>query len=357
MSALLTRYLLEHLARFTLMVGVAMLAAVMALDGLERASMMAAQHLAPSTAAAYLALRMTTGLHLLAPLVMALAAGLAVGSLRHRGEWDAMRSLGAGPRELHAPFAAAGVTLALALVAFEGFGLPRALERTSSFEASEVMGGPVRLGTGAGPRWWWLTEGVLIAQEVAPAADRLRGVTWLPFGPDGSVQGRIAADEVLFAHDRWIARQGEHRSLGASGEVTALEDATLPLSELSPAGIRRRLLPLAQLDLAWLGRDGRDEARYTLHARLAHPLAGGLLVVLAAMLAAALPRGRALAAAAALGAVALSFLLDLLVSALAPGLGWPPWLPWVTPAALSVASYLTWKYDASARNQPLVQSA
>ena len=377
MTTSLSRYLLAHLARMTLLVGAAVLAAALALDGLERASLLLARQAAPATAAIYLALRVGTAAHLLAPMVMALAAALAVGSLRHRGEWDAMRSLGASPGQLRLPFVAAGLALLGALVAYEGYGLPDVLERTSRYEASQVMGGPVRLGTGDGPRWWWLPDGVLVAGEVAPAADELRDVSWFAIGEDGAIEARTTVDTLVHREGAWVALSGERRSLDETGSTRPLAEEPLPLEGLSPAGIRRRLLPLAQHDLGslwmwaaphWLrpgaaveegvgAPDSRDEARYVLSARLAHPAAAGWLVVLAAMLAAALPRGRALAVAAAIGAVALANLLDLLASALAPAMGWPAWLPWSTPVALGIVVYLTWKYDASDRNHPLVQSA
>jgi len=375
MSTHLTRYLLGRLARMTLLVGAAVVAAALALDGLERASLLLARQIPPATAVAYLALRVATAAHLLVPLVAAIGAALAVGTLRHRGEWDAMRSLGAGPRQLRLPFAAAGVALLAGLVAYEGYGLPGVLEHTSRFEASQVMGGPVRLGTGDGPRWWWLPGGVLVAGEVAPAADELRDVTWFAFDGDGAVASRHALEALVHQDGDWTVVSGTRRSLEDAGGEQVLQAQVLPLEGLSPAGIRRRLLPLAQHDLGslwqwaaprWLRpgdgvapvpSESRAEARFVLHARLAHPASAGLLVLLAAMLASTLPRGRALAVGAALGAVVATNLLDLLVGAVAPALGWPGWLPWATPVVLGTAVYSTWKKDASERNQPLVQSA
>lgn len=375
MTSSLGRYLMAHLARMTLLVGAAVLGAALALDGLERASLLLSRQAEASTAAVYLALRVATAAHLLAPLVMAIAAALAVGSLRHKGEWDAFRSLGASPGQLRLPFAAAGLALLGAMVAYEGYVLPDVLERTSRFEATQVMGGPVRLGSGDGPRWWWLPGGVLVAGEVAPAADELRDVSWFARGEGGAVEARLTADSLVHRDGAWVALSGELRSLDDTGTTRLVAEESVPIEGLSPAGIRRRLLPLAQHDLGslwlwaaprWLRAAGdggdaaiepRDEARYVLNARLAHPAAAGWLVILAAMLAASLPRGRALAVAAALGVVAAANLLDLLAGALAPTLGWPAWLPWVTPMALGIVAYLTWKYEASDRNHPLVQSA
>jgi len=376
-TTFLTRYLLRQMTVATLLVGAAVLAAALALDGLERASLLLGQHTSPGTAITYLALRVATTAHLLAPLVMAIGAALAVGSLRHRGEWDAMRALGASPGQLRLPFVAPSVALLAALVAFEGYGLPRLLEATSRFEASEVMGGPVRLGTGDGPRWWWLPHGVLIASEVAPAADELRDVDWFPFDTDGAITERVSAGCLVHHDGGWVVQGGTLRSMDSPGRAQTMREQSLPIGELSPAGIRRRLLPLAQHDLgslwrwtapAWLhpvpatGDDApagepRAEARFVLHARIAHPVSAACVIVLATMLAAALPRGRSLAVGAALGVIATANLLDLLAAAVAPALGWPAWLPWTAPIALGIAVYLTWKYDASCRNHPLVQSA
>jgi lipopolysaccharide export LptBFGC system permease protein LptF len=353
-------YVGGQFARMALLTTAAVGASAVALDGLERAALLLGNGVTLATAAAYLGLRVATAAHLLAPVAAATAAALAVALLRHRGEWDAMRSIGAGPGQLLSPFAAAGLALAATLVAYEGFVLPRAIEQTSRHEAAEIMGGPVRLGTGDGPRWWWLEGGVLVAEEVSPAAERLDGAHWFAFGDRGEVTQRIDAGSLTFAEGDWQIEHGARRTMLAPDEVTVASGRTLALPDLTPAGIRRRLLPLAQHDLGSLASDPRPEARYTLHARLAHPAAVGLVVLLVAWLAAVVRPGRVLAVAMALGVVAVQAMLDLGASALAPALGWSPLLPWGGPALLAgvlAAAYLTSNRDASERNQPLVQSA
>ena len=357
MIPLLRRYILRQLAVTAVAVGAAVAGAAVCLDGLERASLLLSRGLDPGTAAAYLGLRQLTVVHLLLPLIVALAAALAVANLRHRGEWDAMRALGAAPTRLRMPFMAVGGMLALGLVAFEGYGLPRVLELAARYEASAVLGGAPRLGTGDQPRWWRLANGLLVAREVSVAGDRLQGVSWFTMDDSGAVAARLDADYLIHDGQSWRFSEGWEWDLDPHpvGEHVAARTATM--EGLSPGGIRRRLLPLAQHDLATLRRDARPEARFTLHARLAHPLSAGLLVVLASLLATAAARGRAMAAAAALGAFVAVALIDLLIGAIAPSFGWFWVLPWITPAVSGAAVYLTWKYDASERNQPLVQSA
>jgi len=357
MTPRLRRYILRRMAVATVTVGAAVVGAAICLDGLERASLLLARGLDLGTAAAYLGLRQATVAHLLLPLITCLAAALAVAGLRHRGEWDAMRALGAAPGHLRLPFVGIGIAIALALLAYEGFGLPRALEQTARYEASAVLGGTARLGTGDQPRWWRLDEGLLVAQEVSAAGDRLDGVSWFAMDDQGEVIARHDSDALVHDGDGWRFSEGELWRFEPGPVLSEVEAEDALITGLTPGGIRRRLLPLAQHDLATLQRDPRPEAHYTLHARMAHPLSAGLLVVLASLLATAAARGRAMAAAAALGAFVVMALLDLLVSAVAPALGWSWLLPWVTPAVLGAALYLTWKYDASERNQPLVQSA
>lgn len=357
MTPLLRGYILRRMALSTIAVGAAVVGAALCLDGLERASLLLARGLDAGTAAAYLALRQATVAHLLAPLVVCLGAALAVAGLRHRGEWDAMRSLGAAPSHLRLPFVGAGIALTMLLLAYEGYGLPRSLELAARYEASAVLGGTARLGTGDQPRWWRLDDGILVAREVSIAGDRLHGVSWFATDDRGEVSARRDSAELVHNGDGWRFSEGDAWSFdpGPARADADAEDALI--AGLTPGGIRRRLLPLAQHDLPTLQRDPRPQAHFTLHARLAHPLSAGLLVVLASILATATGRGRAMAVAAALGAVVGVALLDLLISAVAPALGWAWCLPWVTPTGVVAALYLTWKYDASERNQPLVQSA
>ncbi len=357
MTPRLHRYVLRQLLATAVAVGAAVVGAAVCLDGLERASLLLSRGLDPATAAAYLGLRQLTVVHLLLPLIVALSAALAVATLRHRGEWDAMRALGAAPAHLRVPFAAVGGVLALGLLAFEGYGLPRVLEATARYEASAVLGGTARLGTGDQPRWWRLDDGLLVAREVSAAGDQLAGVSWFRMDDAGAVTARLDAAGLVHDGQAWSFSEGEAWDLDPHPAHEAVGAGTAPMEGLTPGGIRRRLLPLAQHDLAVLQRDPRPEARFTLHARLAHPLSAGLLVLLASLLATAAARGRAMAAASALGAFVGVALLDLLISAVAPSLGWSWLLPWITPAAAGAAVYLTWKYDASERNQPLVQSA
>ncbi len=356
-TPLLRRYILRRMGISTVAVGAAVIGAAVCLDGLERASLLLARGLDVGTAAAYLGLRQATVAHLLLPLIACLAAALAVAGLRHRGEWDAMRSLGAAPGHLRLPFLAVGIALAALLLAYEGFGLPRALELAARYEASAVLGGAARLGTGDQPRWWRLDDGLLVAREVSIAGDRLSGVSWFTTDDLGEVTARRDSAELVHDGDGWRFSEGDLWSFGPGPDRLERDTEDAFIAGLTPGGIRRRLLPLAQHDLPTLERDPRPEARYTLHARLAHPLSAGLLVVLASLLATAAARGRAMAVAAALGAFVIVALMDLLASAVAPALGWAWCLPWVTPTVVAAAVYLTWKYDASERNQPLVQSA
>jgi lipopolysaccharide export LptBFGC system permease protein LptF len=360
MSGRLAGYVLRHAIGWALVCGAMVVAVAVALDGLERASILVGRQIGATDAARYLGLRLGTVAHLLAPLAAGLAAALAVSTLRHRGEWDGMRALGAGHRSLRMPFALLGVVATAVLVLYEGYGLPAAIEGAARVEATAVLGGEVRLGEGAGPRWWVLPDGVLIAREVDPAGDRLRGVTWLRRGDDGVFERRVDADQLVAGADGWEAEGATIRELMSADPddpVRVVERVPLELPGLTPGGIRRRLLPLAQHDLSALWADPRPPARFTLHARLAHPLTVGLSWLWVALLAAVLPRGRALAAGAGVGVALAATLLGMLGGALAPALGWPVWLPWSLPALLTATCYWTWKYDPSLLNQPLVQSA
>ncbi len=359
MSDRLAVYVTRHALRWVLLCGIVVAGAALALDGLERASTLASRQVAIGDAAAYLVLRLATILHLLVPVTGGLAAALAVSTLRHRGEWDGMRALGAGPAVLRTPFLLLGLAATMALVLYEGYALPAAIERATAVEAVAVLGGHVRMGSGDGPRWWNLRDGVLIAGEVDPSGERLRDVTWLHRGEGESFTRRVDAAELVVRPTGWEALTVTDRSLDASSpsRVDTADRRALALEDLTPGGIRRRLLPRSQLALPALHAAADPESRFTLHARLAHPLAAGLLFLWAALLAAILPAGRALAAAAGTGLALAVTLAGMLGSALAPALGWPAWLPWVLPGVLAVAVYWTWKWEPSLRNQPLVQSA
>lgn len=157
----------------------------------------------------------------------------------------------------------------------------------------------------------------------------------------------------------WIASEGQSWRFPAGGELrrATVDAELLALEGLTPGGIRRRLLPLAQHDLPMLWSDPDPGARFTRNARLAHPLSAGLLLLLAAALTTRVRRGRARAAGVALALALAVTVLDGLAGALAPALGWPAPLPWAVPAGLIAALYFTTKEEASSRNQRVVQSA
>ena len=358
MSGRLARYVLRHALVWGALCAAIVAAVALALDGLERASTLAGRQVAAADALRYLGLRLATVIHLLAPLAAGLAAALAVSTLRHRGEWDGMRALGAGHRAMRAPFALLCAGTAALLLVYEGYVLPRAFEGAARVEATAVLGGEARLGGGAGPRWWVLPAGVLVAREVDPAGDRLRGVTWLQRGDGPGFSRRVDAGTLEAVDGGWQAADARIRAFaGGDDPVSGAVTLPLELEGLSPGGIRRRLLPLAQHDLGALWADPRPSARFTLHARLSHPLAVGLVWLWVALLAGALPRGRALAAGTGVGVALAVAVLAMLGAAMAPALGWPAWLPWGLPTLLAVACYWTWKYEPSLLNQPLVQSA
>ena len=193
-----------------------------------------------------------------------------------------------------------------------------------------------------------------------PAGNELTGVSWMKLDDEGQVARRVDADRLVHDGVGWIAHQASVADFtGPSGlERRSTERESIPLLGLTPGGIRRRLLPLAQRDLSMLAADPRPEARFAVHSRLAHAVSSGLVVLLVMLLSAGiLPRGRALGAAVSLGLIAVVLLATALGNLLAPGLGWPVWLSWMVPALLAGAVYLTRKYEAWVRNQPLVQSA
>ncbi len=359
MSERLALYVTRRAVGWLLLWAAVLAGIAVVLDGLERASTLAAHQVATGDVARYLALRLATAGHLIAPLACGLAATLTVSTLRHRGEWDGMRALGAGARTLRAPFVLLAALTAVGLACFEGYALPRAIERVATLEASAVLGGPVRLGAGEGPRWWNLRDGVLIAGEVAPTGERLTRVTWLRGGTEEGFARRVDAREVVVDAAGWTALDATTHDLtpGGPGTVSSTDRMSLELDGLTPGGIRRRLLPRSQRDLTALLSDPDPAARFTLHARLAHPLAVGLLCLLAASLAAMLPGGRALAAAVGVALALGLTLIGLVGGALAPAMGWPAWLPWGLPALFAGAVYWTTKAEPSLRNQPLVQSA
>jgi len=348
-SGRLSRYLLVTLLRNTLLAVAAMAGVAVAVDGLERAGLLIAHAVPARDVAAYLGLRMATVIHLLLPPAAALGTALTVAGLRHRGEWDAMRALGAGAAQLAPPFVLLAAGLAAGLLVYEGWALPRAIEGASRVESTRVLGGMPRLGSGAGMRWWRLDHGVLVATAVDPAGDELHGVTWLQSDGDGRVTRRIDAAALVHTERGWVATDGVAWDFAADGALqrAALEAEVLTVDGLHPGGIRRRLLPLAQHDLPMLWAATGPEARFCRHARLAHPLTAGLVLLLAVALAVRSRPGRARAAGVALTLAAAATVLDLLGGTLAPSLGWPTPLPWALPAALGAgliaAAYRTTK--------------
>jgi lipopolysaccharide export LptBFGC system permease protein LptF len=207
------------------------------------------------------------------PAALLLAAVLAVGALRRRGELQAMALAGAGPLRLGAPLLVAGALCAACALLLDEVTVPpceRAADRLYRGRRASALTGLDRPGSWARQREWLLhrrDDGQLLALAVGSR-----------FEARQRVEGQLTADGQL--HDA----RGERFVPG--GSFLPMSRPTLPPlpAELwsSPRAEARRYLELRHaLHALREAGQARTAEELVLHTKLAFPLINVVVALLA----------------------------------------------------------------------------
>jgi lipopolysaccharide export system permease protein len=303
-------------------------------------------------------------LHQLAPAAMLLAAGATMSTLRQRGEWTAMRSLGLSRWVVVMPIGAVTLLAAVLLVGFDELVVSRAGPTVDRLMAEKFnRWGDFRFFYA--PRQWFRLDDSLVYVRSGSTATELHDVTVFELDRDFRVTRRW--DTATLTHlegSRWLATPATERRFLPSGDspVTAHERATLTLGGSTRDTFlvrigRPEFMPTAELreQLQVRARVGLPVERLVLalHNRFAYPVTGFAATMLALALALREKRRGHLTLALVEGIVVTMTLFGLLLVGKALVLGEhvpafaAAWAPIVV--LLTISSVMWWAAEAERR--------
>jgi lipopolysaccharide export LptBFGC system permease protein LptF len=231
-----------------------------------------------------------------APAALVLSAGLAVATVRRRGEWIAMRALGASSATLLKPVAIVAIVASCGLVAFQEFVVSRSgplLDRLM-LERFERWGDFVSVYS---PRRWFRVGESLLNVRGEQNVEQLSDVRIFTVASGASLTRWIEAGRLTWTGEgRWRADEatellfeGPRAQPGRRGTFE-LELALRPEVTRLPVG-RPEWLPLTALtnqrELLRTLELPTEATRFAIHARFS----GALGAVLAALIACLLGLG------------------------------------------------------------------
>ncbi len=220
----------------------------------------------------------------LAPAALLLAAGIAVSTLRKRGELTAVRALSFGPSALYLPIGAAALTICLSLVAFDEWVVVGAGRRVDEITTQRFN----RWGDWRfffKPKQWFRKGDRIFHLRGGSLDDGYADVTVLQLTEDFTLRERLDARRFTpIEGTRWRLEGVARRTFLPNGG-TSLEDAGVLELDLgiAPSTFRIQQGRPEQMKLRDLSvqiearRDvGLPTTQYLLamHNRFAYPLAG-----------------------------------------------------------------------------------
>lgn len=292
----------------------------------------------------------------LTPAAMLLAAAATVSTVRQRGEYTALLSLGGTPRLVFVTVTACALLLAGALTAFDEWVVRVASARIDQIQVARFN---------SWGDWWvfnrpkqWFRKGdwVLYVRGEANPAGLVDVVLWR-LDDDFDVAERIDAQAMHFDADgRWKLEQANVRRFALGGalatEVKPVSEVVLPgtrADSFQIRGGRPEQMSSAELltQMARRSDAGLTTARWAVafHSRFAYPLTGVAAALLAMVLATRRARKghltlalvEGVAVAAIVWSVSLTCRALALASLLTPWLA--AWAPVIFVGALAWAWY------------------
>jgi lipopolysaccharide export system permease protein len=236
-------------------------------------------------------------LHQLAPAAMLLAGGATISTLRQRGEWIAMQSLGLSRWVVVLPIALVTLASAAALVAFDELVVTRAGPRIDRLMAERFnRWGDFRFFYV--PRQWFrLDRSLVYVRAPDSTATELHEVTVFELDQHFRVARRFDTPSLSYLDGaRWVAQPVTVRTFPESGESPVethdRQALTLAGSNKDTFSVRTgrpEFMPTAELNeqLIVRARVGLPNERLVLarHNRFAYPVTGFAATMLAMALA------------------------------------------------------------------------
>jgi lipopolysaccharide export system permease protein len=188
----------------------------------------------------------------LAPAALVLTGGLTITLLRRRGEWTALKALGASPLVVLRPLAVVALAGTLALFAVQEWVVSRsgpAVDRIM-VERFDRWGDFLTVYS---PRRWFRAGAWLINVRGAAEPDRLDDVRLFEIGPDGRLERWVDVERLVFVAEGQWRGEGSTALRFGGGEALAAErgeqQLALPLRpEITRLAVGRpEWLPLSTL--------------------------------------------------------------------------------------------------------------
>ncbi len=228
-----------------------------------------------------------------APAALVLAAGLTVTIVRRRGEWTALRALGASSAILVRPIGVVALVLSLGLVAFQEFVVSRSGPRVDRLMVERFD----RWGdflTVYSPRRWFRAGAALLNVRGAANPERLEEVRLFNMGAASELVGWVEAPRLTFVREG-LWRVDEATELEFSGPQVkpgrkGSFEIELPLRpEVTQLAVGRpEWMPLSlllrQASLMTALQLPTESIWFAIHHRWAAPVAGILAALIACVL-------------------------------------------------------------------------
>lgn len=281
-----------------------------------------------------------------APAALVLAAGLAVTVIRRRGEWTALRALGASPLVVVRPIMVVAVLASVGLIAFQEFVVSDSGPKIDRLMVERFDRWGDFLSVYSPRRWFRVGDRLLnVRGEANP--ERLEDVRVFQLGPKSELVGWVEAPRLTYVREGvWMADEatelffaGPDAKAGRKGNFEVQLALRPEVTQLAVG--RPEWLPLSvlerQVSLMGALQLPTEPTRFAIHQRWSAPFAAVLaaliicLVGLRGQRSVSVPR-TLLEGAGLYGAL---FVVGMISRSLAiNGRLAPPFAAWLTPLVL-----------------------
>ncbi len=227
------------------------------------------------------------------PAALVLAAGLAITVVRRRGEWTALRALGASPMTLVRPVVLVSLVSALGLVVFQEFVVSQSGPKIDRLmmERFDRWGDFLAVYS---PRRWFRTGPYLLNVRGEANPEQLEDVRVFELGPKSELVRWIEGRRLVFVRDgTWRVDDGNELVVeGAEAHPGRQGQFELPIPirpEVTQLAVGRpEWMPLRvlgrQVPLMSTLKLPTEATRFAIHQRWAAPLASVLAALIACLL-------------------------------------------------------------------------
>lgn len=228
-----------------------------------------------------------------APAALVLSAGLAITVVRRRGEWTALRALGASWLTLVRPIFVVCLASALGLLAFQEFVVAESGPKIDRIMV-EKFGRWGDFTTVYSPRRWFRAGRSLLNVRGEANPERLEDVRIFELNERSELRGWIEARRLVFVREgTWRVEEGDELIVsGPEVQPGRLGDFEVPLPirpEVTQLAVGRpEWLPMrvlsAQVPLMTALELPTETTRFAVHQRWAQAVSAVLAALVAAML-------------------------------------------------------------------------